>query len=70
MPGSGGQEWPSKIATNIEWEGREGMQVSLFLCLIFSKIEKFWNGFLKDPENLLWKIGLSLKGDYMDKFIS
>ena len=53
------QEWPSKF-----WINGHGVQVSVLLWLIVFKNKKNLKAFFEDPDNLLWKNGLSLRGEH------
>ena len=53
------QEWPSKF-----WINGHGVQVSVLLWLIVFKNKKNLKAFFEDPDNLLWKNGLSLRREH------
>ena len=71
MQGSGGPEWPSKLATNSQqW----GMGASLIILVTdcLQNWNSFENGFLKTQNFFFsfWKGTPSLREDYKGMFIS
>ena len=52
---SGGQEWPSKLATNIE-EETEGASLTIFVTECLQSLKKIEKGVLKTQKNNFRKL--------------